>query len=98
MILSFVGFFLSISMNGLALSNLYMAGKNLTQIEMLKGIFTLRDRHGTHPNPYDLGFFTNLNIVFGGDYWLFWWPSEVKSNNDFTEYPMRPPVRARDIK
>lgn len=51
---------------------------------MLKGIFLFKDKHGTHPNPYDLGIFTNFNIVFGGDYWLFWWPGEIKSENDFT--------------
>jgi hypothetical protein len=42
---------------------------------MMKGIFFLNDRHQTHPNPYDLGYLTNWNIVFGGNYWLFWWPS-----------------------
>lgn len=44
----------------------------------------MNDKHGTHPNPYDLGALTNLNIVFGGDYWLFWWPSPIRSSNDFT--------------
>lgn len=51
---------------------------------MLKGIFLMNDKHGTHPNPYDLGALTNINTVFGGDYWLFWWPNPIRSNNDFT--------------
>ena len=33
---------------------------------MLKGNLRLNDKHGTHPNPYDLGFFTNLNTIFSG--------------------------------
>lgn len=98
MILSFCAFFLSISMSSLAIGNVYLAGKNITQIEMMKGIFFMNDKHGTHPNPFDLGFLSNLNSIFGGDYWLFWWPGEVKSNNDFTEFPMRPPVTAAQIK
>lgn len=44
----------------------------------------MNDKHGTHPNPYDIGFFSNINSVFGGDYWLFWLPTPVKSPNDFT--------------
>jgi hypothetical protein len=35
---------------------------------------------------------SNWNAVFGGEFWLFWWPTEVSSENDFTEFPMRPPV------
>lgn len=98
MILTFIAFLLSFSMNGLAISNIMIAGKNVTQIEMLKGTFIFRDKHGMHPNPYDLGFFTNLNNIFGGDYWLFWWPTPIKSENDFTEYPMRPPVTNAQFK
>jgi hypothetical protein len=75
MILSFIAFFLTCSMGSLAIGNIYLGTKNITQLEMLKGIFFLNDKHGTHPNPFDLGFLSNLNIVFGGDYWLFWWPS-----------------------
>lgn len=32
MLLSFFSFFLAFSMNGLAISNIYLAGKNITQI------------------------------------------------------------------
>lgn len=32
MILSFISFFLSFSMNGLWISNIYLAGKNTTQL------------------------------------------------------------------
>lgn len=42
---------------------------------MLKGHFRFNDKHGLHPNPYDLGFFTNLNTVFDSDKWLFWYPT-----------------------
>lgn len=79
MLLTCVAFLLSFSMNGLAISNIMLASKNITQIDVLKGIFRFKDKHGTHPNPYDLGFFANLNNVFGGDYWLFWWPSPIRS-------------------
>lgn len=55
-------------------------------------MFRFNDKHGSFPNPFDLGLFTNLNTIFGGDYWLFWFPTEIKSDCDFTEYPMRPHV------
>lgn len=58
----------------------------------MKGMFRFNDKHGSFPNPFDLGLFTNLNTIFGGDYWLFWFPTEIKSDCDFTEYPMRPHV------
>jgi len=51
-------------MIGLAVSNLYMAAKNITQLDLMKGQFKIQDKHGLHPNPFDLGFFTNLNIIF----------------------------------
>lgn len=62
--LTFFSFFLALSMCGLALSNIYIAMKNITQLEMLKGTLRLNDKYGTHPNPYDLGPFTNLNTLF----------------------------------
>jgi hypothetical protein len=37
MILGFFSFLLSISMSSLAIGNVYMAGKNVTQLEMMKG-------------------------------------------------------------
>jgi hypothetical protein len=51
-------------MGGLAISNIILAGKNMTQLEMLKGHFKFIDKHGLNPNPYDLGFLTNLNNIF----------------------------------
>ena len=62
-------------MNGLAISNLLLVSKNITQLDMLKGQFRYNDKHKTHPNPFDLGVFSNFNSVFNGDYWLFWWPT-----------------------
>ena len=51
---------------------------------MLKGHFRWKDKHGTHPNPYDLGCLTNFNIIFHGNYWLFWWPTETVFDHDGT--------------
>ena len=65
LLLTFIAFFLALSMCGLAISNLYMASKNVTQLEMLKGVIRLNDKFGLHPNPYDLGPLTNLNTIFG---------------------------------
>lgn len=75
MFLTFFSFLLAFSMNGLAFSNLLLVSKNITQLEMLKGHFRWSDKHGTHPNPYDLGALSNFNSVFDGNYWLFWWPT-----------------------
>ena len=75
MFLSFASFLLAFSMNGLAISNIMLTGKNITQLDMLKGQFIWGDKHGLHPNPFDLGYLTNWNDVFNGDYWLFWWPT-----------------------
>jgi hypothetical protein len=41
----------------------------------MKGHFRFNDITGLNPNPYDLGFFTNLNYTFQSDKWLFWWPT-----------------------
>lgn len=68
-------FLLSFSMNGLAISNLLLVSKNITQLDMLKGQFRYNDKHKNFPNPYDLGVLSNFNSVFNGDYWLFWWPT-----------------------
>jgi hypothetical protein len=73
--LSFVAFFLALSMCGLSISNIYMASKNITQLEMLKGNLRLNDKHGLHPNPYDLGALTNLKNLFDADKWTFWLPT-----------------------
>ena len=51
-----------------------MAGKNITQLEMMKGHFKFSDKQGQNPNPYDLGCFTNLNYIFGSNNWTFWLP------------------------
>jgi hypothetical protein len=75
LLLTFISFLLAISMLGLASSNLFLASKNITSLELLKGHFRMSDKHGLHPNPYDLTAFTNINTVFDGDKWMFWWPS-----------------------
>jgi hypothetical protein len=64
MLLSVFAFLLTLSMIGLTISNLVMIGKNITQIDMLKGNFKFSDHSGTHPNPFDLGFLTNINLIF----------------------------------
>lgn len=64
MILTGISFLLTLSMLGLAISNLYLVTKNITQLDLMKGQFKIQDKHGLHPNPFDLGFFTNLNLVF----------------------------------
>ena len=79
-----MSFLLSLSMNGLWISNLTMVAKNITQLDLLKGQFSFQNKHGTHPNPYNLGILSNFNSVFGGDYWWFWWPSETTTDHDFT--------------
>jgi hypothetical protein len=98
MVLTFISFLLSISLTGLTLSSIVLASKNMTQIEIIKGLFVFRDPTNTRPNPFDLGLLSNLNSVFNGDYWLFWWPTPITSDNDFTEFPMRPPVIHPEIK
>lgn len=98
MTLSVFSFFLSLSMNGIWISQLYFASKNITQLDLMKGHFTLNDKHGIKPNPFDLGILTNLNTIFNGDYWLFWLPTENVGEHDDTEYPLRPPVTRSDIK
>jgi hypothetical protein len=72
--LTFISFLLALSMCGLSISNIAMASKNITQLEMMKGHFKFSDKHGLNPNPYDLGCFTNLNYIFGSDNWTFWLP------------------------
>jgi hypothetical protein len=84
MILTGISFLLALSMLGLAISNIYMAGVNMTRMDLLKGSFKFNDRHGTHPNPYNLGFFANIASVFEGNKWLFWWPTETVTYNDGT--------------
>ena len=85
-------------MNGLWISNLIMACKNITQLDLLKGNFRFQDKHGTHPNPFDLGPFSNINSVFNGDYWAFWWPSEITHYNDGTQFPMKPALTISNLK
>ncbi len=53
---------------------------------MLKGNLRLNDKHGLHPNPYDLGFLTNINTLFHSGKWTFWLPTEIITDNDGTEF------------
>lgn len=82
--LTFFSFLLALSMLGLAIGNVYSAMKNITQLEMLKGVIRLNDKYGMHPNPYNLGALTNLNTIFDSDKWLFWFPTEIVTDNDGT--------------
>lgn len=66
MILTASSFILTLSMLGLTISNLYTISKNITRIEMMKGIFRLSDPEGLFPNPYDLGCLTNYSTIFEG--------------------------------
>ena len=84
MFLILMSFLLSFNMNGLFISNLILACKNFTQLDIIKGSFKFIDSKGIYPNPYNLGVFSNYNSIFDGDYWLFWWPSEILTSNDGT--------------
>ena len=84
MLLFIMSFLLSFSMNGLFVSNVMLVYKNITQLDMLKGLLRFQDKHGTHPNPFDLGCLTNFNTVFFGAYWLFWWPTTTINDHDGT--------------
>lgn len=88
---SFIILFLSISLTGLTVSHLLMAARNITTLEVMKGIF----RFGydpKRPNIFDFGIFTNLAMFFEYDTFFFWWPKETITDNDGTDYPTRPPV------
>jgi len=54
MLFTFLAFFFIISLAGLTFSGLKLASKNVTYIDLLKGNFTLNDKDGTNPNPFDL--------------------------------------------
>lgn len=85
-------------MLGLTFSNLAALTKNITRIDLMKGTFKYTDKEGTHPNPFDLGLFTNYANVFEGEIWTFWWPSEQIPRNDAVRYPMIQPITDEDKK
>lgn len=66
MLLTVVAFILFLIMLGLTLSTVQFFWKNLTYIELLKGIFNLNDKEGLNPNPFDLGFLSNFATIFEG--------------------------------
>jgi hypothetical protein len=72
--------------------------RNITYVDMLKGIFTVNDKEGTHPNPFDLGRITNLSQLFEGQSWSFWFPTQTNPKNDGTSYPMVPAITDQDKK
>ena len=84
MFLILMSFLLSFNMNGLFYSNLVLSTKNFTQMDIIKGSFKFMDAKGVYPNPFNLGLLSNFNSIFEGDYWLFWWPSEIPSLHDGT--------------
>lgn len=84
MLFNLFGGLLSFSMNGLWISNLTMACKNITQLDLIKGNFKFQDKTGVFPNPFDIGAYSNINSIFNGDIWLFWWPSATVHYNDGT--------------
>ena len=49
------------------------------------------------PNPFDLGFFTNIALFFNYDTFWWWLPLVNNSANDGTSYPMKPPVRRGEV-
>lgn len=88
---SILGFLLTISLTGLAVSQTMMASRNVTTLDVMKRTFKVsRDRR--KPNCFDFGNLTNLGLFFSYDT-LFWWlPKETISDNDGTEFPLRPQV------
>jgi hypothetical protein len=85
-------------MVSLALGNIVTLGKNITQIDMLKGTFKMTDKDGTHPNPYNLGFLTNLANHFEGELWKIWWPTELIPRFDATRWIMMNSITDSDKK
>lgn len=74
-----------------------MATMNVTTIDTMKGEFELKGGN-KKPNPYDLGFWTNLALFFDYDVWMWWYPKDKVVGNDGVGYPMRPPVRLGEMK
>lgn len=97
-LLTLISFLLSFNMNGLFISTLILALKNFTQMDIIKGSFKFIDSQGTYPNPFNLGLFSNYNSIFNGDYWLFWWPSEIITLSDGSDFPMIPAVTSEEIR
>jgi hypothetical protein len=83
-LLTICSFILTLSMLGLTISNLLMALKNITRMDLLKGTFRFNDTEGDHPNPFDLGRLSNFNSIFQKQAWLFWFPTAVTHPNDGT--------------
>lgn len=75
MLFTFLSFFFILFLMGLTLSTLKFVSNNVTYIDMLKGVFTINDKEGLHPNPYDLEVITNFATVFEGETWKFWLPT-----------------------
>lgn len=66
MLFTFLSFFFILFLVGLTLSGLKFISNNVTYIDMLKGLFTINDKEGLNPNPYDLQMITNFATVFEG--------------------------------
>jgi hypothetical protein len=98
MLLTLSSFLLLLFQFGLALSGIQFFWKNITYIELLKGTFQFNDKHGLHPNPFDLGPITNYATIFEGESWTFWIPTEMVPRYDGTQYPMPPPITDQDKK
>ena len=64
MLLTLVSFVLSLVELSLTASGIQLLWKNIAYIDVIKGVFHLNDKHGLHPNPFDLGVFTNFNTLF----------------------------------
>jgi hypothetical protein len=70
---SLIGLILSISLTGLSLNHVFLAMKNMTTLDIMKGIYRFKS-DPKKPNVFDLGMFTNLALFFDYDTFLFWLP------------------------
>ena len=66
MLLTLHNFIFILFYGGLTLNAALFLLKNVTYVELLKGMFKWSDKDGLMPNPYDLGFISNYASVFGG--------------------------------
>jgi hypothetical protein len=75
MLLTLNAFIFVLFFAGLTLNAVLFFWKNVTYVELLKGIFMFNDKTGLNPNPYDLGLLTNFSNFFSGELWTFWLPT-----------------------
>jgi hypothetical protein len=64
---------LAISLTGLSINHIFMAMKNITTLDVMKGTYRFR-ADPKKPNVFDFGTFTNLAMFFDYDTFFFWLP------------------------